>query len=173
MKLLISLLTATALTAAPAMAGDWTGGYVGGQVGWSDINGPAARDGDGATYGLHGGYNYDYGDWVLGGELEWTHANITLGSGAGAANADNVLRAKLRLGYDFGDALGYVVAGGSRAFTSVGDDNGVVYGLGVAWAASDQWTVSGEYLHDDYNNFNGLGGDTSANTFSLRVSFQF
>ena len=171
MRKLVSILALTVAMSGPALAGDWTGPYAGIGVGWADVDGPGALDGNDVTYGAHVGYDYDFGDFVLGGELEWDRTDISLGGGA--ANTDNVGRLKVRFGYDFGPALGYLVAGGAKAYTSMGNDTGAVYGLGVAWAVDEQITVSGEFLRHDFNNFNGLGADVDANTFNLRVSFRF
>ncbi len=171
MKTILAAMTALTLVAAPAMAGDWTGGYVGAGVGWADIDGPGTLNGDDSTYGLHLGYDYDFGDWVVGGELAYDWANIDLGTGVGTA--DNLGSLKMKAGYDFGDALGYVVLGGSRAYTSLGDDTGLVYGVGVAYAINDQWTLSGEVLRHDFNNFNGTGVDADADVIQVRASFRF
>ncbi len=102
-----TLLTAgaIALMASTAMAGDWTGGYVGAQLGYGKVKPSGGiADGSGGIYGIHAGYDYDFGDWVLGGELDYDRLKIDVGSPT-AATADYVTRAKLRLGYDFGNAL--------------------------------------------------------------------
>lgn len=58
--------------------GDWTGFYAGGQLGYADIDGTGAADGSGGTYGVHGGYNYDFGQFVLGGEVDYDKLDIDL-----------------------------------------------------------------------------------------------
>lgn len=169
---LTAALTAAAIAAlaTPGFADDWTGLYAGIGVGQSDVDGPAAQDGDDTSYGIHAGYDYDFGAWVLGGELEYNWADVAL---AGGANTDAFSRLKFRAGYDFGPALGYVVAGASRANTSLGDDSGVVYGLGVAYAVGDSMTLSGELLRDDFSDFNNSGSDLTTDTFNVRASFRF
>ena len=169
MRILITAAAVAAL-ASPALAADWTGGYVGLGVGQSDIDGPGGADGDDTTYGVHAGYDYDFGDWVIGGELEYDHADVPLGA---ATQMDSMTRLKLRAGYDFGPAMAYAVAGAARADTSFGDDTGAVYGLGVAYAVNDQFTLSGELLRNDFNGFANTGGDLTADTFNLRASFRF
>ena len=170
MRLLIAAATAAVL-ATPGLAGEWTGAYVGLGVGSTDIDGPGAADGDDVTYGIHAGYDYDFGDWVVGGELEYDRTDINLGNGV--AVADNIGRLKFKAGYDFGDILGYAVVGAARAQTSIGDDTGAVYGLGLAYAVNERFTISGELLRHDFNNFNGLGSDLTANSVNIRASYRF
>lgn len=51
---------------------DWTGFYLGGQIGQTNSDfiggsGATISDGNTETYGLHAGFNHDFGSWVLGG----------------------------------------------------------------------------------------------------------
>ncbi len=173
MKLLISAVTGLSMVAAaPVMAADWTGAYAGFGVGYGDTDGPGTQDGDNATFGGHIGYNYDFGNnIVVGAELEYDRVGIDLGGAGGSI--DNIGRFKLKGGYDFGPALGYAVVGAARADTSFGNDTGAVYGIGMAFPVTDQWTVSGEVLRHDFSNLNGSGSDFDTNTFNLRASFRF
>lgn len=161
----------------PAPAGrDWTGFYAGGSLGYGDVTVDGV-DGDftGATFGGHVGYNYDLGSIVVGGELEAMGTNdFTLDGGD--LELDNVLRAKVRAGYDAGAFLPYVTAGYAQATVgTAGDDledNGLFYGVGVDYALSDSITVGGEYLRHDFENFDDVA-DIEADTFALRVSYNF
>lgn len=171
MKLIGVAAVAFAAGAVPALAnGDWTGGYVGGQVGNLDVDGTGAADGDDFSYGIHGGYRYDFGTFVLGGELEYDWADVDL---AGAATVDNVLRLKATAGYDFGPALAYVAAGWAEVDTSLGDDTGGFYGLGVAYQINPQFELSAEALWHEFNNINGTGVNADATSINLRASFRF
>jgi len=155
----------------PAPVGaDWTGGYAGLNLGYGDVDGTGAADGDDTTYGLHVGYDYDFGTWVLGGELEYDEIDIDL---AGAANADSVTRLKLRGGYDLGRTLIYATAGAARLQTSIGDDTGEFIGVGVAYQVSDRFTVGGELLEHRFDDIGGTGVDADATTFNVRGSFRF
>lgn len=171
MRVLFSAITAATLITTPVLAEDWTGFYLGGGVGWADVDGPGALDGDDVSFGVHAGYDYDFGDFVLGGEVEIDRADIDLGNGP--AQVDNVSRLKLKAGYDFGPALGYAVLGGARVDTSVGNENGALYGLGVAVPINEQVSLSGELLRHDFNNFNGSGVDADATSVNIRASFRF
>jgi predicted porin len=159
--------------------GDWTGFYLGGQVGRLDVDGEGALNGvggDDTTYGLHAGYNYDFGRWVLGGELDYDDASVDL-EAAGAAigeSVDSVWRAKLRGGYDFGRTLLYATIGAADVDTTVGGDTGEFYGLGVSFKASERVIISGEYLQHNFSDIGGNAGfDADADTFTIRASFQF
>lgn len=155
----------------PAPVGtDWTGAYGGLNLGYGDVDGSGTADGDDMTYGLHVGYDYDFGRYVLGGELEYDKADIDLN---GAANTDSVTRLKLRGGYDLGRTLIYATAGAARLQTSIGDDTGEFFGVGMAYQVTDSFTVGGELLEHRFDDIGGTGVDADATTFNLRGSFRF
>ena len=150
--------------------GDWTGFYLGGQVGQLDAEADNGLSGDDTSYGVHGGYNHDFGRFVLGGEVEYDEADVDVGAGV---NVESVARGKVKAGYDFGSVLGYVTAGVAQADTSIGDETGEFYGIGLAYKVNDQWSVGGEVLEHDFDEFgnSGVGGD--ATSVALRASFHF
>jgi outer membrane immunogenic protein len=153
---------------APVVTSDWTGAYGGLNLGYGDIDDDLS--GDGTTYGLHLGYDYDFGRYVLGGELEYDNADIDLG---GVAEADSITRLKLRGGYDFGKTLLYATAGAAQLKTSIGDDTGAFIGVGVAYQVTERFTVGGELLEHRFEDVGGSGLDADATTFNLRGSFRF
>lgn len=157
--------------ATGVLAGDWSGPYVGFGVGRADVDGPGAIAGDDTSFGIHAGYGWDFGDWVLGGELEYDRANI--GLNAASVEVDSIARVKVRGGYDFGATMAYGVLGAARLETTVGDDSGYVYGLGVAYQINDKFDVSGELLRHEFNNLAGSGADYDADSFNIRASFRF
>ena len=152
------------------MGGEWTGFYSGLQFGQFDVDGTGAADGDDISYGLHAGYDYDFGRFVLGGELEYNFADIDLG---GAATVDSVLWLKVRGRYDLGRTLVYATAGMARVDTSLGSENGEFVGLGVAYQLTDQFVVDGEVLAHQFDDINGSGVDADATSINLRGSFRF
>ena len=172
MKTFISACT-IALMATSSFAGDWTAGYAGLGVGYGDVDLSAGLPGgNNSIYGIHGGYDYDMGDWVIGSELEYARTNIDVGNGA--STLDNVFSLKVKFGYDFGPALGYALVGGTRAYTNnIGNDTGGLYGLGLAYQVNPQWTISGEYVRHYFDDFNNSGIDVDADAVSLRASFRF
>jgi outer membrane immunogenic protein len=162
----------TAPVMAPSLGGDWTGFYTGLQLGYADADGPGALDGDNGTYGFHAGYDYDFGRFVLGGELDYDKTDIDLDNGA--ANIDSVARAKIKGGYDVGNTLLYATGGYANADTSVGSEDGAFYGVGMTYKVTEQYTLGAELLQHRFNDIGGTAGaDLDATTFNVRGSFRF
>ncbi|MEP1766535.1 MAG: outer membrane beta-barrel protein [Sulfitobacter sp.] len=155
---------------AQAPANDWTGAYGGLNLGYADIDGDSGIGGHNETYGLHLGYDYDFGQYVLGGELEYDKTNVDLG---GLGDADSITRLKLRGGYDFGKTLLYATAGAAYLDSDIGSDTGAFAGIGVAYQVSDSFTIGGELLENRFDDIGGSGNDADATTFNLRGSFRF
>ncbi|MGB3247025.1 MAG: outer membrane beta-barrel protein [Sulfitobacter sp.] len=160
---------------APApvvVSGEWTGFYGGLQLGYADIDGDAGLNGSDSTYGLHAGYDYDFGSYVLGAELDYDKTDIDLNGGA--ANIDSVARLKFKAGYDLGDTLVYGTAGAARADTSVGNESGAFIGLGVTYKVTDRYTIGAELLEHRFSDVGGTAGaDVDATTFNIRGSIRF
>lgn len=156
---------------------DWTGGYVGGSLSFGDLSASSTfgDDFNGGGLGVHAGYNYDLGSIVLGGEIEFTGFDIT--DDATGQDLDSVIRAKVRAGYDAGAFLPYITVGVAQASTSgaLGDleSDGVLYGIGVDYSVSDVVTVGAEALRHEFDDFDSTGIDLDADTFSLRISYDF
>jgi outer membrane immunogenic protein len=166
---------------APMMRGsDWTGLYVGGQLGYGEVtiselnNEPVNNDDDnGLTYGAHVGYMYDLGTLVLGGEFEYDLTDISVA--AVNLDIDSIMRVKGRVGYDVGAFLPYVTGGVVRAtFDNDAEYDGDFYGLGAAYKFSDSLLVGAEVLqHKFYEGDAPVGAGVRATTAAARVSFQF
>jgi len=153
-----------------SVGGDWTGAYGGLQLGYADVDGTGAADGDDALYGVHAGYNYDFGTFVLGGELDFDWTDIDLNS---AATVDSVARLKLRAGYDFGRTLAYFTAGVADVDTSLGSETGEFYGIGAAYQINESYTVGAELLEHKFDDISGSGVDADVTTFTVRGSVRF
>ncbi len=164
---------------APVMRGtDWTGFYAGGQLGYGRVSSDTITDSDdptGALYGVHAGYNYDFGSLVLGGELDYDATNIS--ADAPPLDIDSVARAKVKLGYDAGQFMPYFTAGVARLETSVtldGSTDGSFAGLGLSYLMSDQFILGGEVLQHQFEDVaDSAGVDADATTLTLRASFKF
>jgi outer membrane immunogenic protein len=138
--------------------GDWTGPWIGAKLGYGDVSADPAGDGNGATFGVAGGYDYDFGNFVVGAALDWDKADIDLGAG----KLDDIARLKFRVGADLGRTLLYATAGPARA-------SGVVSGVDD----NDRWTVGGELLTNQFDDFGGTGTDVRATTVSLNAGLRF
>jgi len=157
-----------AFLAGGSRAGDWTGSYAGVQAG--QVNSNASADGTSSAYGAHGGYHFDYGGLVLGGELEFAHMPLVQG---GSQVMGNVGRLKFRAGRDFGSTMAYAVLGGVNGDGQTGNESGVVYGLGLLAAMGEHLTLSGEALRQVFGNFANSGSSLKTDSFNVRVSFRF
>jgi predicted porin len=157
---------------------DWTGFYAGAQLGYGQLDSDAlTEDPDGLLYGAHAGYLYDFGQWVIGGELDIDGTDIE--DETAGVELDTVTRAKLRLGYDAGAWLPYVTGGIAQARTSStaagfdADDTGPFGGVGVEYRLNPSMRIGGEVLQHQFEDYNGTGVDIDATTAMARVTFQF
>jgi outer membrane immunogenic protein len=195
----IAALLLTAVVAGPALAGgptiaepepvipapvepvvvpgvDWSGFYAGAQLGYGDVDSNGAGlDGNGLLGGIHAGYRWDFGQYVAGAEIDYDTVDIDLGGTTGSL--DDVARLKLVGGAKLGNSLLYATTGAAYADATVGgaslSDNGWFYGAGLGVAVDDQWTIGGELLQHNFDDFDGSGVDIDALTATARVSFRF
>lgn len=156
--------------AIPAPSTDWSGLYVGGQLGYGDVGSTGALGGNGVTAGLLAGYRADFGQFVAGVEGNFDWANIDLGGGN---SLDTISRLKLVGGYDAGPALVYGTVAAVRADTTLGADNGWSAGIGVDYALTERATLGAELMEHRFDNFVGSGTDIEATTLNARVGFRF
>lgn len=194
----IAALLATVAIASPALAGgpvavepeptvapviapvvatglDWSGAYAGAQLGYADIDSNGADlDGNGFLGGIHGGYLWDFGNVVAGAEVSYDSADIDLGDAGGTL--DDMTRLKLLVGTEMGRSLIYGAAGAAHASANIGgtdySDSGWFLGAGMDYAVSDRWTVGAEFLHHQFDDFDGQG-DFDVNTLQAKVSMRF
>lgn len=195
----IAALLATAALAAPAFAGgpttpiaepeiapapepyvapgmDWTGAYVGGQLGYGDVDGTDPDvNGSGWLGGVHAGYRWDMGNFVAGAELSYDKTSIDLVTAGD--ELDDVAALKLTAGREVGNSLIYGTVGAAHATAVVGgtelSDNGLVYGLGFDRPLGGNWTVGGELLQHEFDNFDASGIDVDATTVKAKVGLRF
>lgn len=174
---------------------DWTGFYVGAQAGygttstlrWSSSTSSQALfsqphdDLSGGFGGVHAGYLYDLGQWVVGGELDYDWGDISRSFGPVDAKIDEIYRLKLIGGYDMGNGLLYATAGGFNANLKLsgpsgtynGDDSGWLAGVGYKHKFTENWIGGVEALYHKASDFDGTGADLKLNTISARISYKF
>ncbi len=153
--------------------GDWTGAYGGLSLGYADVSssGGAALSGDDFIGGLSLGYDYDFGQFVLGAGIDYDISDIDLGGGE---KMEGIGRLKLRAGYDMGQGLLYATGGLARtSLAGLGEDNGYFAGIGYEHMITDKVSVGGEVLYHAFDNFNGSGTDIETTTAAAKVNFRF
>lgn len=176
---LSTITAAVVLAGSPAFSQDayswstdWTGGYIGAQLGYANVGTSLAGvDGGDFIGGIIAGYDYDFGTWVMGGGLDYDMSSIDL---SGAAKVENVFRAKLRAGYKIDAGLLYATAGWARASTdTLGDSDGYLIGAGYDYQMSGGYSLGGEVLYHKFDDYNKTGVDVDATTFQLRAAYRF
>mgnify|MGYP000190132574 CR=1 FL=1 len=187
LKTTTTLAAVAAILSAPAFAGNtvepapepvivapvapaspnWTGFYVGGEVGYADFNATPGPSDDGLIGGLILGYDYDLGNnFVVGGGLDYDWADLD--------DLDDVFRAKLRGGFKIGNGLLYGTGGYTMASTdSSGTDDGYVVGGGYEHMFTESLSMGAEILYHDYGSFNNSGSDLDGTTAQVRAAFRF
>ena len=193
-----------ALAAVPALADDsrpalWTGAYIGLNAGFgtSNFNVPAGNTSfntSGALGGVHGGYNWQTGAFVLGVEADYDAASLgktTTSNGVTAKmNVSALASVRARAGVAFNRALlfatlGYGWTPASMTFVnpaagSISNTNsGVVFGGGLEYKFTRNFSLRGEVLHyNSTGNWNVGAGtsaklNTPANAFRAGASYHF
>ena len=167
---------------APAPTGyDWGGFYGGVQLEYGDAQiddnaGNPFADGTGEVYGLFGGYRYDFGNFVVGAELDLMVASIDIG-GAFGGTIDTIHRLGVEAGYDAGPALLYGTVGVAQASATRGgldlQDNGIFYGAGIDYLVTDQIVIGAEVLQHNFDDFDGTTLDVDVTTFGINAAFRF
>jgi outer membrane immunogenic protein len=160
--------------AMPTPGFDWTGFYLGASIGRGSVgDGNTKVDSD--LLGVQGGYLYDMGALVVGGELAYVTGSLD-----SVPDADvDATRLKLIAGYGATRFMPYVfvgaadtnVEGGGTSFS----DTTTLYGLGGRYAmgANGQHVVGLEWLAEDEDNFDNSGTDIKNREVSLRYDFRF
>ncbi|MBZ8118854.1 porin family protein [Roseovarius sp. LXJ103] len=195
MKTTFAIAAAAMIAAGPALAGskaepvmepalapvavppaptspDWTGFYAGGQLGYATVDtNVAGVDGDGVIGGLTVGYDYDFGQWVIGAGADYDWTDVSLNA---TTDLDSVWRLKLRGGYKIGNGLLYGTGGYAQADTnSLGSDDGYFVGAGYEHLVAQNISLGAEVLYHEFDNFNNSTLDVEATTVQARATFRF
>lgn len=169
--------------AAPVATGfDWTGAYVGANVGYTWANKPenTVKGADDVVGGVFGGYNYQMPNRVvIGGEGE-----VAYGGSDPLATWTTAVRG--RAGYAFDNLLVYGTVGGlvGQGEMKVGGASdtrthvGYQVGGGIEAALTTNITARAEYLYTDTNNRNygingGTEGNLDGNAVRVGVAYKF
>ncbi|MGB0959201.1 MAG: outer membrane protein [Halocynthiibacter sp.] len=183
--LLVAVLVGLVGTTGSATAErSWTGAYAGLDFIKSDLDVKFKGtnfDFDPSGYGVHAGYLHDFGNFVLGGEVDVARTKYTFGSGATAGRSKQNQRAiKAILGYSFGKFMPYATVGlfnQSSVSSATGQkisNSGTVYGLGLSYQATESIRVGLTYSKHVVKNLNNISGlDAHRKDIGLRVSYSF
>lgn len=188
-------LGARPYTKAPAAAiaiNNWTGFYLGAMGGYASENSDGIGSISGGFAGGTGGYNWQFGNVVLGLEADaaWADVGARVGNPAIAAVETRIRdmgTVRGRVGYAFDQVLiygtaGYAWADNRLTFSalnvSVSDSkihSGWAAGAGVEVMFAPKWSVKGEYLYRSFESQNyftaAVPGGISTGTLNLH-SFQ-
>ncbi len=152
--------------------GDWTGFYAGAQYGQGEAKAKYAGEsvkGDIDAYGLFGGYQRDFGKYVLGGELNYNKVELD-----NVSDKADLLSLRARAGYDLGRFLPYVTVGYAHLDGGDISEDGLVYGLGADFKVTERFVLGGEYTRHDFDDVEGISGlDVKGDLFQVRASFRF
>lgn len=161
---------------AMTMGRDWTGGYAGLQLGYADAEakaGNAKITGDDVIGGFIVGYDYDFGNFVLGAGIDADIADLNVGTPT-VATLERVYRLKVRGGVKLGDGLLYATGGGAGAdIDGLGYDTGYFIGAGYEHMVTDTISLGGEVLYHEFDNFKNSNIDVEATTFQVRAAYRF
>lgn len=172
-------------TAPVATAHNWAGGYgglsfsrVSGGINENTTPGGVTPDMEGDNaFGVFAGYNWQSGNLVYGGELNYTHF-ATPFVGFPGSQQENVIELRARLGYAVNNVLIYGFVGAARSSIEDGgisaSQNGVSYGLGAQMAFRNNMFAGLEVGRRDVSGDVPTGTvGTDIDTATLRVGFQF
>lgn len=176
----------------PMAAMDWSGAYVGLSYGQASGEYEADVDGtitlydldDSDAYGVFGGYNFQRGNLVYGGEISYmTVDDMVLLTAGNDDTIDSILDVRGRIGYVVGNAMIYGAIGFSSVENTINvtTDNtlsGTNLGIGVDYMFSENFVVGLDYTQrfvegENNSTTNPFDIETDVDTLSLRVSYLF
>jgi outer membrane immunogenic protein len=170
----------------PLNAYSWAGPYLGGNIGyaWGDISNNGA-DPSGITGGIQGGYNWQVGQFVFGGEADiqlsgasdtfaaWKFSNPWFGTLRGRAGfaMNNILI------YGTGGLAFGSVRAQALNLTETQSAAGWTLGVGAEIGITQNWTAKAEYLYVNLNDnqfaLTGLPNGYQFNVVRLGVNYKF
>ncbi len=161
---------APATPAAPIVpvaqdATDWTGFYLGAEIGTGNAELDGVED-DVNSFGGFAGYMHDMGNIVVGGELAYGRYS------ADDAEDVDATSLKARVGYDLGTVLPYAFAGVASVSGDDVTDSVTIYGVGADMQVTDSIRVGAEYLIGENDNFDD-SFEFKVDTISLRAAYSF
>ena len=162
-----------ALIASPALAFD--GLSFGTQIGIGSVKTDVpSADWDADTYGLHARYLWQGQDsnWLMGveGRLDKVNATVSIGPRRDVFNMSADLSAIF--GYRIDRVMPHALFGISYVDSSLHGSNGFHYGVGLSYAITERWMLTGRYIHREFDG-PAIGSDQGLRDLSLMVSYRF
>jgi outer membrane immunogenic protein len=164
----------------------WAGPYVGANIGYAtgDITNSVASP-SGVAGGIQGGYNWQFGQWVVGleGDIQASRANDTFAAWKFSNPWFGTLRG--RGGFVMNNILLYgtggLAFGNVRAevlnLTENHSTAGWTLGAGAEYGFAENWTAKAEYLYVNLNNtqfaLTGLPNGYQFSIVRLGVNYKF
>jgi outer membrane immunogenic protein len=195
------------LTTGMANAAGWTGWYIGGHAGYgtaktdvdfTDFGVSTSTSASSAVAGVHGGFSWHFGNWVLGGEADLDLSNMSKdascpgGTFTCTTSIDSLSSVRVRIGpLITDDVLVYGTLGPAAGTIETSDNTGAgggetkghgaaVVGFGVEGMFSPKWTWRAEFLRyglsSDTQQFSSPTqdrGDVKANVNVVRAGFSY
>lgn len=161
-NIVIVAALATAFTAAPAFAQDFTGGRIEAQIGYDRVNldaGPFDVSTDGVMGGIAAGFDYDLGSVVVGAEAGVAFSSAKLDLLGDELRAGRDLEVSARLGFKVSPTgMIYAKAGWTNAAITYDDgtskftetDDGFRIGGGYEQTFGGSTYGKLEYRYSDY-----------------------
>jgi len=165
---------------APAPRFNWTGAYAGAALGFGRMSVRDADSGSSAVAGLFGGYRFDMGDFVVGGEAfvaPTAFGSPELGDTRLRSGASILLSAGMPVTAD-ARTLGYVAAGPSFLRTreeggSSSTSTGATISLGIDHMLTDEIMLRGSINYTAINNVGDADFRTRTTGAAVGLGFKF
>ncbi|MEH6737823.1 MAG: outer membrane beta-barrel protein [Sulfitobacter sp.] len=135
----------------------WTGGYIGLQLGSGDntaSDGSTSEEINIDSVGLHTGYLYDLGTFVVGGELSFDRVS----SDEADDDDTDMIRLRGRVGYDLGKFMPYVTLGAAHVSDDDVSKNGISYGIGAEYRVTEKFNLGLEFSRTTFNDVDNNDG---------------
>ncbi|PJF08710.1 porin family protein [Pseudorhodobacter sp. MZDSW-24AT] len=184
--------------ALPAAAPSWTGGYLGGNLSFGDgevtaegFDGALAEP-DGASAAIRGGYDWQFGQFVLGLGAEYNVGKYKSGLNGDLGGLDigvemkNTATVFGRVGYAVNDQfLAYGLLGHTRTkgnvFATDGESfftegrtlKGTTFGLGGEYRFTPRVSGYAEYNHTDFGSVPDTDGELKAKLGQIKLGANF
>jgi outer membrane immunogenic protein len=186
----LSAPRSAAYTKAPALspAVNWSGFYIGAVGGYASETGSDPLGIKGGFGGGTLGYNWQFGQFVIGLEGDGTFGSVsstaTVNGVTATAKVDSFSTIRGRAGVAVDQVLFYGTAGLALADTKIttatasasNTQTGFAAGAGVEWMFAPRWSLKAEYLYRQFDNTTIAGvstGTLAVNSGQVGINFHF